>query len=90
MSTPDELAAQPPPGATPSAAPDRQALIPGWLRVAVVLTVLPIWSIAVLYSLFMLKKLPDVAWMAVPSAIIVAVAPAWSWPGRNRQQGGDA
>lgn len=78
MSTPDELAAQPPPTV------DRTALIPTWVRVAVVLTVLPVWSIAVLYSLFMLNRLPDVAWMAVPSAVIVAVAPAWSRPGRGK------
>lgn len=76
MSTREELAADPPAGA-------RAALIPTWVRILVVLIVLPVWSVAVLFSLFALHRLPDVAWMAVPSAVIVAVAPTWSRSGRG-------
>jgi hypothetical protein len=64
------------------AAPERVPLIPSWLRVLTVLVVLTPWSVGVMFSILVLKQLPDVAWMAVPSSVIVAVAPAWSIPKR--------
>ncbi len=62
---------------------DKVPLIPGWLRVLTVLVVLTPWSVGVMFSILVLKQLPGVAWMAVPSSVIVAVAPAWSLPRRR-------
>lgn len=57
-----------------------QPLVPAWVRVLVILTVLPVWAVVVLVSLSR-GHLPDTALMAVPGAVIVAAAPAWRWPG---------
>lgn len=73
-------------GKNTASAPQRQTLIPTWVRVAVILTVLPVWSVAVLYSIFALHVLPDVAWMAVPGGVIVAVAPSWSKRGGGERR----
>ena len=64
-------------------------IIPAWVRVLVILTVLPIWAGGVLYSILALHTLPDAAWMAIPSAVIVAAAPAWRWPSRAQAQRGE-
>lgn len=83
----EEIAAEPP-VKPPVPAVERAPLIPTWVRVLTILTVLPLWSVGVLYSLFVLKALPDVAWMAVPSSVIVAVAPSWTIPRRTKGGGG--
>lgn len=54
-----------------------QPLIPTWARVAVILTIIPVWCALMLFSLLALKKLPGAEWTIVPSAVIAAVAPAW-------------
>src|SRR5688572_31602425 len=72
------------PADTPALA-DGSPLVPTWVRVLVILTVLPLWAAGVIYSMVVLDKLPDAVWMGIPSAIIVAAAPAWRWPGRGRQ-----
>lgn len=84
----DEIAAEPAKPVPQAAQAERAPLIPTWVRVLTILTVLPLWSIGVLYSLFVLNTLPDVAWMAVPSSVIVAVAPSWTIPRRGKGQGG--
>lgn len=61
-------------------------IIPTWVRVLVILTVLPLWAIGVLFSMFVEDQLPDAAWMAIPSAVVVAAAPTWRWPNRGQQQ----
>ena len=60
-------------------------IIPTWVRVLVILTVLPLWAFGVLFSMLAQDKLPDAAWMAIPSAVIVAAAPTWRWPSRRSQ-----
>lgn len=45
-----------------------------------ILFFLPIWGAVVLWSVFVDHKLPDTTMMMIPSAIIVAVAPAWRRP----------
>lgn len=80
--TAEQNAADPPPVIAQSRA-DRTPLVPSWVRVLVVLTVLPMWSAGVMFSLFALGRLPDVAWMAIPSGVIVAVAPSWTLPKRK-------
>lgn len=60
-------------------------LIPTWARVAVILTIIPVWCALMLFSLIVLKKLPGAEWTIVPSAVIAAVAPAW-----RIRRGGDS
>ena len=52
-------------------------LVPSWVRVLVILTVIPVWAVMMLYTLIVLDRLPGAEWTIVPSAIIAAVAPAW-------------
>jgi hypothetical protein len=64
-------------------------IIPSWLRVLTVLTVLTPWIVGVMYSILILHQLPDVAWMGVPALVITAVAPGWSlpnWRGTNPRE----
>lgn len=62
----------------PRPAPDQsQALIPSWVRVLVILTIIPAWVVVVIYSLVVLKELPGAEWTILPTAILTAVAPAW-------------
>lgn len=63
-----------------------QPLVPAWVRVLVVLTVLPVWILVVGVSLLR-GHIPDTAMMAIPGAVIVAAAPAWRWPGGKGKGG---
>lgn len=67
------------PGTPPRPTPneDSHALIPSWVRVLVILMIIPAWVVVVLYSLVVLKELPGAEWTIVPTAILTAVAPAW-------------
>lgn len=60
----------------PVAAADRP-LIPTWVRVLVILLVIPAWIAMMLISLLVLKNLPGPEWTILPSAVIAAVAPGW-------------
>lgn len=66
-----------------------QPLIPTWVRVLVILTVIPVWCALMLYSLYVLEKLPGAEWTMVPGAVIAAVAPAWRIRRPGQQQGDD-
>lgn len=78
---------------TPDDRPDgdasAQPVIPSWVRVATILTVLPVWVGGVLFSMLVLHELPDAAWTVIPSAIIAVAAPSWRWPTRGTTPGGD-
>lgn len=64
-----------------------QPLIPAWVRVLVILTVLPVWTVVVLVGVAR-GDVPSPAMMAIPGAVIVAAAPTWRWPGGR--DGGEA
>ena len=76
---------EPPTPAAGEPATTPQPIIPTWVRVLVILTVLPLWAVGVLFSMIAEDRLPDAAWMAIPSAVIVAAAPTWRWPSRGQQ-----
>ena len=46
---------------TSHTAPTTQPIIPTWVRVLVILTVLPLWAVGVLFSMIVEDKLPDAA-----------------------------
>lgn|GEM_PF-2048972 len=71
-------------------AAEPEPLIPSWVRVLVVLTVLPVWAVVVLWSLLVEGVLPETPLMMIPSAVIVAVAPAWRRPAAKPSRGGDS
>jgi hypothetical protein len=56
---------------------DPDPLVPTWVRVLVICTVIPVWCALMIYSLTALKKLPGAEWTIVPSGVIAAVAPSW-------------